>query len=167
MKHLENRRARSLILLALGVAVVFGLSPAMGQERGRCATTELPGHLILPDGKIHEAGKIKICFEGWLWPGTGRHAIHVNGQFWGYLMSRSGRTESEEQLAETPLLVFTTRSDFDHVRLIGYAWPTRDGMQTHVLHQPGKKPSKAFADASRLLEHVEEEQLYLATGRFE
>ncbi len=83
-------------------------------------------------------------------------------------MSRSGHTEAEEGREETPLLIFTPRTEFNHVRLIGYAWPSRDGtMQTHVLHQPGRKVSATFADASRLLEHAVEEQLYLAVGRFE
>jgi hypothetical protein len=154
-----------LAVLAIALAILAASPTLFAQQRGRCAVTELPGHLVLPDGSIHEAGELKICFLDWHNPSAGRHLILVDGKKWGYLLSRSGQSDASK--ADVPVFVFTPRTDHDHVRLIGYAWPDRDGMSVHVLHRPGRKVSRSLADASSLLERADRERFVLVAARVE
>ena len=98
-----------LAVLAISLAILATSPSLVAQQRGRCAVTELPGHLVLPDGKVHNAGELKICFEDWHNPSSGRHVILLDGKKWGYLLSRSGR--SDESRADVPVFVFTARSE--------------------------------------------------------
>jgi hypothetical protein len=169
MKSLIRRpkvlTATILAVSAIVVAALIASPPLLAQQRGRCAVTEIPGHLVLPDGRVSEANELKICFEDWHHPGSGRHVIFVDGRQWGYLLSRSG--ESKEFKAEVPLFVFTPRTEHHHVRLLGYAWPDRDGMSVHVLHLPGRKVARSLTDPSSLLERADAERYVLATARTE
>lgn len=154
-----------LTILAIAVAVVVTSPSLIAQQRGRCAVTELPGQLVLPDGTVHDSGEVKICFDGWHNPSSGRHVIFVDGKKWGYLLSRSG--ESDELTTDVPVFVFTPRTEHHHVRLLGYAWPNGDGMSVHVLHRPGRKVSRTLSDASALLERADEERFVLVAARAE
>ena len=154
-----------LAVLAIALAVLVASPELVAQQRGRCAVTELPGHLVLPDGTVHEAGELKICFLDWHNPSAGRHLILVDGKKWGYLLSRSGK--SDESMADVPVFVFTPRTEHHHVRLLGYAWPDGDGMSIHVLHRPGRKVSKSLADAGSLLERADQERFVLVAARVE
>ena len=169
MKSLNLRQrkfAGSVVaVLAIAFAVLVTSPQLVAQQRGRCAVTELPGHLVLPDGTVHESGELKVCFEGWHNPSMGRHVIFVGGKKWGYLLSRSGR--SDELKADVPIFVFTARSEHHHVRLLGYAWPDGDRMSIHVLHRPGRKVSGSLADVATLLERADEERFVLIAARTE
>ncbi len=169
MKSLIRRpKVLTAIILAVSAIVVAAWitsPPLLAQRRGRCAVTEIPGHLVLPDGKVSVARQLKICFDDWYLPGAGRHVIFVDGDQWGYLMSRSGR--SEEVKTHVPLFVFTPRTEHHHIRLLGYAWPDGDGMSVHVLHLPGRKVARSLTDASALLEGADAERYVLVTARVE
>ena len=154
-----------LAVLAISLAILATSPTLVAQQRGRCAVTELPGHLVLPDGTVHEAGELKICFLDWHNPSSGRHLILVDGKKWGYLLSRSGR--SGDTKTDVPIFVFTPRTEHHHVRLLGYAWPDGDGMSIHVLHPPGRKVSKSLADAGSLLELADQERFVLVAARAE
>lgn len=154
-----------LAITAIAVAVLVTSPSLIAQQRGRCALTELPGQLVLPDGTVHDSGEVKICFEGWHNPSSGRHLIFVDGRKWGYLLSRSAR--SGEPLADVPVFVFTPRTEHHHVRLLGYAWPDGDGMSVHVLHRPGRKVSGTLSNATALVEKADEERFVLITARVE
>ena len=159
------RTASTLAALAVLVAALVASPSLLAQQRGRCAVTELPGHLVLPDGKVHGSGTLKICFEAWHNPSAGRHVIYVDGRKWGYLLSRSGK--SGEFNIRVPLFVFTPRTEHHHVRLLGYAWPDGDGMSVHVLHAPGRKVAKSLTNASALLERADEERFVLVAAQVE
>ena len=162
----HRKSAGSILTIVAIVVAVLVASPALiAQQRGRCAVTELPGQLVLPDGTVHDSGEVKICFDGWHNPSSGRHVIFVDGRKWGYLLSRSG--ESDELTTEVPVFVFTPRSEHNHVRLLGYAWPNGDGMSVHVLHRPGGKVSGTLTDASALLERANKERFVLVAARAE
>jgi hypothetical protein len=154
-----------LTVVAIVVAVLVASPSLIAQQRGRCAVTELPGKLVLPDGTVHDAGEVKICFEGWHNPSSGRHVIFVDGKKWGYLLSRSGN--SDKSTTQVPVFVFTPRTEHHHVRLLGYAWPDGDGMSVHVLHRPGRKVSRSLSDARALLDHADEERFVLVAARAE
>jgi hypothetical protein len=167
MKSLTRRPtapAGSVLACAL-IVFVTTLLPGtiLSQPRGRCAVTELPGHLVLPDGKVYDSGELKVCFEGWHHPGAGRHVIFVHGKKWGYLMSRGGA--SSELTTDVPLFIFTPRTEHNHVRLLGYAWPDGDGVSIHVLHRPGSRVPPALADVQALLERADDERLVLVAAR--
>jgi len=169
MSHRRSRWAmlsRALVPGAvLTLVVLHGFTPAASQERGRCAVTELPGHLVLPDGVIHDGGELKICFDGWHNPSVGRHVIYLNRKPWGYLLSRSGTNQGAG--ARVPILVFTPRTKFDHVRLLGYVWPDQNRMIAHVLHVPGQKMRKSHEDPSEFLESANRENYVLVAARIE
>jgi hypothetical protein len=154
-----------LVVLATALAVLVTSPAPIAQQRGRCAVTELPGHLVLPDGTVHDSGELKICFEDWHNPSSGRHVILLDGKKWGYLLSRSGR--SDKSRTDVPVFVFTPRTEHQHVRLLGYAWPDGDGMSIHVLHRPGRKVPRSLVDVSSLLERAAEERLVLVSARAE
>lgn len=149
------RRFVSLAALASVAATValLGAADIQAQPRdtlmheGLCATAEVPGILVLPDGTSHDAAFIRICFERWLSPVAGIHVLYVGRTPWGMLLSRVGR-DADTRSAE-PLVVFA-RNSAGQVRLTGYAWPDRHSMLTMVFGRPGVK-----ADAMRLLKDCE------------
>lgn len=167
MRH--DLRIRTLprmfwLAVALALVAIAATAPASAQERGRCASTEIPGHLILPDGSVSEAAAIlSVCFEGEVVPGRGRYVIRIDGRSWGQLLGRIGRSEDVDGRG-VPLLVFTPRTGNDHVRLLGMAWPDGNAMATHVLHGPGLEPTPGLADASRLLTDAAEGDLIVVAS---
>jgi len=164
------RYPKAITAASLAVSTILAaalvLTPSLvAQQRGRCAVAELPGHLVLPDGKVYQARELKVCFQAWHHPDQGRHLIIIDGRQWGYLMSRSETSDGLK--ADVPLFVFTPRTENHHVRLLGYAWPENDGMSVHLLHAPGHKVIGGLTDARMLLERADEERFVLVAARVE
>ena len=85
MKSLNRRpevlTASILVALAVLVATLVASPSLLAQQRGRCAVTEVPGHLVLPDGKVHESGELKFCFDAWPdGDGMSVHVLHAPGR---------------------------------------------------------------------------------------
>lgn len=127
MSH--NKQNRWLPWLAL-FALAGCLSATAGDGLGRCATVESPGRVLLPDGTLHTGQSLTLCFERVWVPGSGLHEIRVDGAALGQYRSRIG--QSAEDLAGEPFVLFERDADGTH-RLIGYAWPNREGVQTYRL----------------------------------
>lgn len=139
-------------IAVLAAALLVALTAATwtsAQQRGRCAVAELPGVLVLPDGSVHRATMLKICFEEWHNPSTGRHVIYLDGRKWGYLLSRAGTSHGGGP--DVPVFVFTTRDEGERVRLLGYGWPEREGTAVHALHRPGARLPRRGPDPADLL----------------
>ena len=132
---------KSLIDKALGgapivlVLVLLAVSPAWSQAGGSCVSAEIPWQMEMPDGSIHDPGKVTLCYVRAYNPVAGLHALRVNGMPLGTFQSTVARSEEQESIH--PILVF--RSDgADHVRLVAYAWPTEQEMEVYWLHRPGE-----------------------------
>jgi len=142
------------ILSVLGI-VAFALlaTPQAEANRGRCATADAPWPIILPDGAVHEGGRLKICLSLTLNPVTGLHEIQIGKYSIGRYMSRIG--DSEGQVSDSPVLVFLRNLSGQH-RLIGYAWPNGDSMRTYRLFDLSR-PRKEALRAARtpLLEDID------------
>jgi len=148
---------RFLTITALAITAAIGLllggTPAAAQpsstllHSGACATVEVPGILVLPDGTSHDVASLRICFERWISPGAALHVLYLGRTPWGMLLSRVGK--DSDAASSEPLVVFS-RNSAGQVRLTGYAWPDRHSMLTMVFSQPGSK-----ADATRLLKDCE------------
>jgi hypothetical protein len=161
----RNRALRALENAALvGIAAAALLAgPAQAQMRGDCIRVELDAPVILPDGSTHEAGTLRLCLDRALNPGTGLHALQVNGVKAGMAMSRIGKGEAAD---ERPCAVFERAAD-GKLRLIGYAVPAGQRMQTYTLRSFGNKNDKSLQANRQLLNEVtaREELIVLAAQR--
>ena len=120
----------------LGSAVLTGilLIPgfAAAGERGRCISADVPAPMVLPDGSIHGAGHLRICFARSYSPVAGLHRTYVNGKSVGLYTSQKG--EAEEATDSMPFFVFR-RNGLGNYVLEGYAAP--DGSRTWTYRLPG------------------------------
>jgi hypothetical protein len=162
MTHL--RQAFSSAGIAIVALVLFAGTAAWAQpsdtllQHGMCATVEVPGVLVLPDGTSHDLVSAKICFERWLSPVSGIHVLYVDDTPWGMLISRVGR--DDEANHTDPMVVFS-RNAVGQVQLTGYAWPDRHSMLTMVFGKPGRRQPPSLANASDLLNICDESRTHV------
>lgn len=131
-----DRPTRIWIVLAVAVAAVLSMTDSWSSTRGRCATVETPWPIVLPDGTVHDSAALKVCVHHHMNPTTALHEIRVDGMAIGLFASRKGTSEGRS--GDHPVVVFH-RGDYGRYHLVGYAWPTPEGMETHMLYHFGKK----------------------------
>jgi hypothetical protein len=130
-----DRPTRIWIILAVAIAAVLTMSDTLSSTRGRCATVEVPWPIVLPDGSVHDSGSLKVCMHHQMNPITGLHEVRVDGMTIGLFASRTGASEGRS--GAHPVMVFH-RGEHGRHHLVGYAWPTVEGMETHLLYHFGK-----------------------------
>ena len=143
-----KRFATLRTLFALAIVAALAGAAASAQPRdvslhGRtCMVADVPGMLVLPDGKSQVVSSVKICFERWLSPVSAIHVLYLDGRTWGMLFGRAGK--DPEAQSPVPLIVYARRGQ--EVRLLGFAWPEPHCMLTMAFGVLGGE-----ADPSGLL----------------
>jgi len=147
---MKKTRHSKLVVATLAL-VILGAAPAWSQALGRCATVEVPRPVILPDGTLRQAATLRLCLNTQLSPVAGLHEVSVDGAPLALLQSYIGKSEGPAD--RHPVVVFQPTRD-GAWRLIGYAWPAEDHMQTFLLHGRQRMSSAALrAEARALLEN--------------
>jgi hypothetical protein len=121
-------------LIALGLLVLPG-SAAAGQ-RGVCTSADVAETFLLPDGTMHEAGRITLCTEREYSPVRWLHAAYVDRMPVAMLISRSGSSEGRGTDLR-PFFVFD-RDAQGLLHLAGYAVPTGRGALTTYRMDPAR-----------------------------
>ena len=161
----RTKRSWGIPGFAFCAVALLATAPAPGQpgetrlHSGACATVEVPGQLVLPDGTSPEdAGVLTICLERWLSPVSGIHTLQVRGRPVGMILSRIGR--DPQATARQPVVVFD-RNVWGEARLVGYAWPEEHSMLAMVFQAVGRQPDPSLADPAKLVQVCEDSDRYL------
>jgi len=148
----------SLIGLCL---VLLAISPAWSQPGGNCVSAEIPWQMEMPDGSIHDPGKVSLCYVREYNPVSGLHSLQVDGMPLGMIQSTMAR--SEEQASIHPILVLKSDGQ-GHVRLVAYAWPTEQSMEVYWLHRPGQNLGQTRQASMPLRELQRQEEYYVVAA---
>lgn len=137
MLHDRLRNAGSPLGFAAVTLAALLLSPAAWSGgSGRCISTSVPDTMVLPDGSVHPAGQLRICYTRAFSPVAGLHETYVNGQPVGRFVSRTGQGEAGSE-AEGPFFVFS-RNTRGALVLEGYADPVGNRLNTYLIQSPGR-----------------------------
>ena len=143
------------------LAAVAWLASGAAWAQGRCVTAEIPATFVLPDGSVHDAGKLKLCVERVHSPVAVLHRIYVEDAAVALFQSRTGQGESVSK--GRPFVLFH-RNALDQLELIGYARPAGRAMDTHVLTE--RKPAPPTVAALDLdLIRMRNEEFVLVAAR--
>ena len=158
MRRNRDRRNRSsarvgwVASVIVATALVSGLASA--QERGRCLTVDVPAEFVTPDRVTHGPGTLKLCVARVHSPVSVLHKLYIDGHMVGMLQSQTGR--SEGPVESEPYVQFQWNGR-GQLLLVGYAWPERNRMRTHILAcvdhlDPSAQEMCVPSDASRKLD---------------
>ena len=123
-------RARAWQIASVVVATVLVSGLVSAQDRGRCVTVDVPADFVTPDRVTHAPGALKLCVERIHSPVSVLHKLYIDGHMVGMHQSRAGR--SEGPVESEPYVQFHWNGR-GQLLLVGYAWPERDRMRTHIL----------------------------------
>jgi len=125
---MKTRRSRGTALLLAG-SVALGLlafsGVVLGGQRGICTSATVDEPFLLPDGSLHEPGKITLCADRAYSPVSWMHAAYVDRMPVAMLLSRAGTSEGRPRNA-TPFIVLH-RDGRGLLHLAGYAVPSGRG----------------------------------------
>ena len=103
-----------VLVITLGL---FNLvSSVAAQERGACVLARVPEAYELPDGSVHDAGRLTLCLSQTLSPVAGLHRVTVDGHTLG--LARSRRALAESRDITDPQVLF--RRHEGRLELVGY-----------------------------------------------
>jgi len=119
--------------LILGSLVCLAAVTAAA-ETGRCYTADVPAPIVLPDGKVYDAGLLRICMRSKLSPVEGLHETSVDGNLIGGFRSRLGTSEAT---GDGAFFVFS-RTAGGELILEGYAVSQGNRLRTYTLQRPGR-----------------------------
>jgi len=126
-----ERRARCAILVLAVLVGALLLFPApVEAASGRCHSAKIEEPFRLPDGSLHPPGRLTLCERGAWSPVSTFHEVKVDGERVTMLASRHQTNEAGP--TEPPFLMFVRTRD-GSLTLLGYAYPSRGGMQSHAF----------------------------------
>lgn len=128
-----------VVLVFLSMILVSG--SVMAGDVGRCLSAEIPSPVIMPDGAVFDAGKLKICNRIAYSPVSGLEEISINGRSLGMYVSRSSESPRPKRIAgerrdDRPVLVFF-RNERDELELFSYHRANGDRFLHHVFGAEG------------------------------
>jgi hypothetical protein len=122
--------------------VLFGFftifSAIRAQELDTCVAARVPEAYVLPDGSVHEPGKLSLCLAKNLSPVTGLHRVAVEGHTLG--LARSHRSLAESRDVKEPLVLFRRRDG--RLELIGYVVQVDRKTWSYSLADPEPQPAR-------------------------
>ena len=114
---------------ALFTAILVLVAGSVSAETGRCYSADIPAAMVLPDGSVHGAGELRICYQKKFTPVSGLHRTYVDGRVIGVFMSLSQAPE-EGGNNQYPFFVFQPNALGEYV-FQGYATPSARGLVNH------------------------------------
>ena len=114
----------SIVLLALGSV------PAAART---CASADIDEPFVLPDGNLHPAGRLTLCFERENSPVSYLHRVYVDHEPIGIFGSRRELQEATD--GDRYYLLFIRGGDRT-LRLSGYSVPRHGGSELYALDTP-------------------------------
>ena len=124
------------LVVTLGIFTFLGAIRA--QELDTCVTARVPEAYTLPDGSIHEPGRLSLCLAENLSPVTGLHRVAVEGHTLG--LARSHRSLAESRDVTDPLVLFRRRDG--RLELIGYVVRIDRKTWSYSLADPEPQPAR-------------------------
>ena len=132
--------SRTLTRFAFAAAflVLLASSPSLA---GDCASAEIGESFVLPDGSVHEAGMLTLCFRQDYSPVSTLHTTYVDQMPVGMFSStrtEAAALENEPNDDETPndyFMLFDRRPG-SPLRLAGYGLSTSGAVETFILDRP-------------------------------
>jgi hypothetical protein len=103
-----KRSIRNIAALVAAVVTVTGA--ALAAPDG-CVSANVPGRIVLPDGRSYPAGPIRVCLTEQISPIAGLHKTTVDGQPVGMFLSRFGPVEASPADRPEPTLHFLRTED--------------------------------------------------------
>jgi hypothetical protein len=100
--------ARCFVVLAAAAAAFTGSASVASDS---CASANVPGPIVLPDGTAYAAGRIRVCLTERLSPVAGLHETSVAGLPVGMFLSRLVRVEATSESRPDPLFYFLRTQD--------------------------------------------------------
>jgi len=125
------------------------VSSVAAQERGACVLARVPEAYELPDGSVHEAGRLTLCLTQALSPVAGLHRVAVEGHTLG--LARSRRALAESRDITEPLVLF--RRHAGRLELVGYVIRVDRKVWSYALAEeppPQAAPGELVAVLGRL-----------------
>ncbi|HJQ97058.1 MAG TPA: hypothetical protein VJ826_02030 [Candidatus Polarisedimenticolaceae bacterium] len=138
---------RNLIII-LGVLTL--VSSVAAQERGACVLARVPEAYELPDGSVHEAGRLTLCLSQALSPVVGLHRLAVDGHTLGLARGRRAIAKESRDVTE-PLVLF--RRHAGRLELVGYVVRVDRKVWSYALAEeppPHAAPGELVALLGRL-----------------
>jgi hypothetical protein len=117
--HTRGVSALFTAMLAFGELAAWG-SAACAGDQAVCVTANVPEAFTLPDGRVHAAGRLKLCLDRLLNPAVGLHRVSEDGDGTALVMSR--RSPASEYKDGPPVLVFHRAAGMV-LDLVGYVVP--------------------------------------------
>ena len=122
---------RPLAITALLTAALLVPVSTGAAGPGGCISAVIPDAIVLPDGSVHEAGKLRVCYSRDYSPVAGLHQTYINGRAVGMFISQHSATELTSDTDEA-FFVFR-RTGFGELELEGYAMPNGNGLDTFLI----------------------------------
>jgi hypothetical protein len=128
-----NRNSKSSWLLfgLAGLALVFIPQIARAERLGGCIRAEVPAPIVLPDGRVEQAGELKICLTRLYSPVSGLHKTSVNGHGVGIFISNRESVRSTDK-DQRPYFVFIRNGGAEY-ELVAYALRDGDRLVTYTV----------------------------------
>jgi hypothetical protein len=143
----------------LAAACLLLAGTALAASPGRCVTAAVPWPFVLPDGSVHPAGTLTLCLSRVHDPVTGLHELRVGRHPIGLYLSRLGRGEGEPH----PVVVFAPSARGSY-RLVGYALPLGDTLETFRFYDARTKQARLLARAPLLAPDTPPDTVLLAAA---
>ena len=128
-----NRNSRSgwLLFGLAGLALVLIPQIAQAERLGGCIRAEVPAPVVLPDGRVEQAGELRICLTRMYSPVAGLHKTSVNGRNVGLFISSRESVRSTNN-HEEPYSVFIKNGGAEY-ELVAYALRDGDRQVTYTV----------------------------------
>jgi hypothetical protein len=141
----RNSKGGWLLFGLAGLALVLIPQMAQAERLGGCIRADVPAPIVLPDGRVEQAGELKICLTQLYSPVSGLHKTSINGRAVGIFVS-SRETERKAGRQDTgPYFVFR-KNGGEEYELLAYAW--RDGNRV-VTYTVGGGRVRSYWTAKR------------------
>ncbi len=112
-----NGRSKILCIAALAASAAAAVTTASASDLGRCQTAQVPAPVVLPDGRVYDAGQVRVCLSVEYSPVVQLHEVSVNGRPIGLFPGRDYAAESGADAAPFLLLA---RDALGRLELRGY-----------------------------------------------
>jgi hypothetical protein len=123
----------------------------LAQAAGTCTTATIDEPFRLPDGLLHDGGKLTLCHDRNRSPVAALHEVRVDGMGVGLFVSRSDTGEALFGGGhDRPYMMFR-RIDGGELVLVGVATPLRDRMQLHFLDVARRRSPAGDSDIVALV----------------
>jgi hypothetical protein len=134
------------LFLALLATSSFFVGGALWAANDVCITIEVDDPMRLPDGSVHDAGRLTLCDSMAYSPVSSLHRTYVNGRPFGMLRSRKTKNEGGSDVS--PVVLFHRNLD-GQLELFGYVLPDRSTSVTYLFGETARVPRSVARNTGR------------------